>query len=86
MDEEAIYAIGFSTKALLGYAALLLVSRLGTFELIMEKVLSKAFNCINGVDFATAAGLQVDKEGNLHIWGTQRDALEQVAVNKFSQQ
>jgi len=86
MDEEAIYAIGFYKKQLLGYADLILISRLGSFELIMEKVLSKAFNCMNGVDFATAAGLQVDKKGNLHIWGTQRDALQQFAVNRFSQQ
>jgi len=86
MDEEAIYAIGFYKKELVGYADLILVSMLKTFEPIMEKVLIKTFNCKNGADFGTAAGLQVDKEGNLHIWGTQRDALNQIAVNKFSQQ
>ena len=86
MDEHAIYAVGFYKKEPLGYADLILVSKRGTFELIMKKVLSKAFYCINGVDFATAAGLEVDKAGNLHIWGTQRDAVEQIAVNKFSQQ
>jgi len=86
MDEEAIYAIGFYNKQLEGYADLILVSRLETFEPIMEKVLTKTFSCKNGVDFGTAAGLQVDTEGKLHIWGTQRDALRQITVNKFSQQ
>jgi len=86
MDEEAIYAIGFYQKELVGYADLILVSRPETFQLIMEKVLTKAFNCKNGVDFGTAAGLQIDKEGSLHIWGTQRDPLEQIVLNRFSQQ
>ena len=85
-DEDAIYAIGFYKKELLSKADLILVSRLETFEPIMEKVLTKTFNCKNEVDFGTAAGLQVDKAGKLHIWGTQRDALKQIAVNKFSQQ
>jgi len=52
----------------------------------MEKVLTKTYNCSNEVDFGTAAGLQEDKEGNLHIWGTQRGPLKLIAVNKFSQQ
>ena len=86
MDEESIYAIGFHKKELVGYADLILVSKLETFEPIMEKVLTKTFNCKNEVDFGSAAGLQVDTEGNLHIWGTQRDPLKQIAVNKFSQQ
>ncbi|MDB4293232.1 hypothetical protein N9954_07455 [Maribacter sp.] len=85
-DNEAIYAIGFYKKELVGMADLILVSRLETFEPIMEKVSTKTFNCNNEVDFGAAAGLQVDKEGKLHIWGTQRDALKQIAVNKFSQQ
>lgn len=85
MDEEAIYAVGFYKKELLDTADLILVSRLENFEPIMEKVLTKTFNCKNEVDFGAAAGLQVDKEGKLHIWGAQRDALKQFAVNKFSQ-
>lgn len=85
MDGEAIYAIGFYKKDLLGNADLILVSRLETFEPIMEKVLTKSFNCNDEVDFGAAAGLQVDKEGKLHIWATQRDALKEIAVNKFSQ-
>lgn len=85
MDEEAIYAIGFYNKELVDYADLILVSKQGTFNLIMTKVLTKTFNSKNGVDFGTAAGLQVDKKGNLHVWGTQRDALKQIIVNKFSQ-
>lgn len=86
MDEEAIYAIGFYKKEVVGYADLILVSSLETFEPIMEKVLTKTFNCKNEVDFGAATGLQVDKEGKLHIWGTQRDPLKRIAVNKFSQQ
>ncbi len=86
MDEEAIYAIGFYNKELVDYADLILVSKQGTFDPIMAKVLTKTFNGKNGVDFGTAAGLQVDKKGNLHVWGTQRDALKQIIVNKFSQQ
>lgn len=85
MDEEAIYAIGFYNKEFVDYADLILVSKQGTFDPIMEKVLTKIFKCKNGVDFGTAAGLQVDKKGNLHVWGTQRDALKQITVNKFSQ-
>ena len=86
MDEEAIYAIGFYKKEFVNYADLILVSRLEIFEPIMEKILTKTFNCRNEVDFSTAAGLQVDRNGILHIWGTQREALKQIAVNKFSQQ
>lgn len=84
-DEEAIYAIGFYKKEMVNYADLILVSKLGTFQLIMETVTSKAFNCKDGVDFSTAAGLQVDKEGKLHIWSTQRDARKQIVINRFSQ-
>ncbi len=84
-DEEAIYAIGFYNKERIGYADLILVSNLETFEPIMEKVHTKTFNCTNAVDFGAAAGLQVDQEGSLHIWGTQRDPLKQMAVNQFSQ-
>ena len=86
MDKEAIYAIGFYKKELVGYADLILISKLGTFIPIMEKVLTKSFNVKKGIDFGTAVGLQVDKEGHLHIWGTQRDALKHIAINKFSQQ
>ncbi|MEQ9097925.1 MAG: hypothetical protein RIF36_04520 [Imperialibacter sp.] len=84
-DEEAIYAIGFCKTAHGNYADLILVSKPGTFEPIMEKVLTKAFNCQSGVSFGAAAGLQVDKGGNLHLWATQPNALKQITVNKFSQ-
>jgi len=83
-DEEAMYAIGFYSEEHIGYADLILVSSLEAFEPIMDKVRTKTFNCTNEVDFGAAAGLQVDQEGNLHIWGTQRDPLKQMAVNKFS--
>lgn len=84
-DEKAIYAIGFYKKESDGYADLILVSKLGAFIPIMKKVLTKIFNGKNGVDFGTASGLQVDNKGNLHVWATQSDASEQIAVNKFSQ-
>lgn len=85
MDDQAIYAIGFYKKELLGAADLILVSTRENFELVMKKVGTKTFNCSPEVDFGAAAGLQVDKEGKLHIWGTQRTALKQIAINKFSQ-
>ncbi len=84
-DEEAIYAIGLYQKERVGYADLILVSNLEAFIPIMKKIRTKTFTCKNEVDFGAAAGLQVDKHGNLHIWGTQRDPLTQMAVNKFSQ-
>ncbi|WP_139205097.1 hypothetical protein [Pricia antarctica] len=84
-DEKAIYAIGFYNEESVGHADLILVSGLENFEPIMEKVRTKTFNCTNEVDFGAAAGLQVDKEGHLHIWGTQSDPLIRIAVNKFSQ-
>ncbi len=85
-DEKAIYAIGFYKKESDGYADLILVSELGAFVPIMKKVLAKTFNGKNGVDFGTATGLQVDMEGNLHIWATQSNALMKITINKFSQQ
>ena len=85
-DGEAIYAIGFYKKEGVSYADLILVSKLGTFVPIMKKMLTKAFKVKEGVDFGTAAGLQVDKKGNLHIWGTQKNALKQIAINRFSQE
>lgn len=84
-DEETIYAIGFYSIEHLGYADLIVVSNMESFKPIMEKVRTKTFNGTNKVDFGAAAGLQVDKEGNLYIWGTQRDPLKRIAVNKFSQ-
>ncbi len=84
-DEEAIYAIGLYQKECVGYADLILVSSLEISEPIMEKVRTKTFTCTSEVDFGAAAGLQVDKEGRLHIWGTQRDPLKQIVVNRFSQ-
>ncbi|MEQ8807584.1 MAG: hypothetical protein RIE59_00835 [Imperialibacter sp.] len=84
-DEEAIYAIGFYKTADGNFADLILVSKTGPFDPIMEKVLTKAFNCKSGVSFGAAAGLQVDNEGILYLWATQPDAVKQIAVNKFSQ-
>ena len=84
-DDEAIYAIGTYEEDALSYADLILVSNQGTFEPIMKKVLSKAFYGKNGVDFGGAAGLQVDNQGALHLWGTQKSATRQITVNRFSQ-
>lgn len=86
MDSEAIYAIGFYKNEGIGSADLILVSYQGDFKPIMKKIHTKTFNCKNGVDFATAVGLQVDKEGKLHIWGTQRDAVKEIVVNRFSEE
>ncbi|MCK0135770.1 hypothetical protein [Arenibacter sp. S6351L] len=84
-DDSAIYAIGFHKKDAAGQADLILVSKLGSFEPIMEKIDSKTFNCMNGVDFNAAVGLQVDGEGKLVIWSTQGDPDRSIAVNKFIQ-
>jgi len=83
-DGEAIYAIGFYSKETVSYADLILVSKLAAIEPILQQVNTKTFNCKDGVDFGAAAGLQVDGEGNLHIWGAQRNGHEQITVNKFS--
>jgi hypothetical protein len=84
-DKEAIYAIGFY-KSLKGCAAdLILVSKLESFAPIIRKEQTKFFNCKNGVDFNGAAGLQVDKEGKLNIWGTQKSTGSAIVVNKFSE-
>ena len=84
-DGTAIYALGFYKKDSLGTADLILVSKLESFEPIMEKIRSKTFVCKNGVDFNSAVGLQVDREGKLHIWSTQADPAKTIAINKFSQ-
>ena len=84
-DGSAIYAIGFHKKNLVGQADLILVSKLGSFEPIMEKVDSKTFNCKNGVDFNAAVGLQVDSEGKIVIWSTQADPGRLITLNRFIQ-
>ena len=84
-DASAIYAIGFYKKDMMGTADLFRVSKLGSFEPIMEKISSKTFNCKNGVDFNSAVGLQIDQDGKLHIWATQADPAKEIAINKFSQ-
>jgi hypothetical protein len=84
-DAEAIYAIGFYKDGDSHKADLILVSQAGAFQPIMRKVLTRSFNCNSGVSFGAAAGLQVDKAGNLHIWATQPAAAEKIAVNHFFQ-
>ncbi|MCM4166428.1 hypothetical protein DHD08_01895 [Arenibacter sp. H213] len=86
-DEEAIYAIGFyNGDDNVGYADLILVSETESFFPIMDKMLTKSFNGKKKVDFGTATGLQVDEEGNLHIWAIQSYPLKEMVINKFSQQ
>ena len=85
-DDDAIYAIGTYKKDELSYADLILVSKQGTFEPIMKKVATKGFYCKNEVDFGGAAGIQVDAQGKLHLWGTQKNAQRQIVANRFSQQ
>ena len=85
MDKKDIYALGFYRIDHVDYADLILVSsRTGTFKLKMKKLATKTFNCKNGVDFSGAAGLQVDKKGELHIWSTQKKTSQQIVVNQFS--
>jgi hypothetical protein len=84
-DKQAIYAVAFYKKEAVNYADLILVSKNGGFNPVMEKIYTRRFNCGTGVDFGSAAGLQVDKEGKLYIWSSQRNATKQIAVSRFSQ-
>jgi len=84
-DKESIYVIGFYRKGNRDFADLILVSSLGAFSPIMSMVSTKEFQCKSGADFNTAAGLQIDQRGQLHIWATQRDALKRIVINRFSQ-
>lgn len=85
MDDESVYAIGFYKELEIGRADLIYVSGVDYFNPQMQKIGTKAFNCTNGVDFIGAAGLEVDDGGKLHIWATQKNASERIAVNVFSQ-
>jgi len=85
MDEKDIYAIGFYQEMKTGHADLIHVSSVDHFELQMEKIGTKLFNCTNGVDFSGAAGLEVEHGEKLNIWATQKNASEDIAVNIFSQ-
>ncbi|WP_200975834.1 hypothetical protein [Echinicola sp. 20G] len=82
-DKEAIYAIGFYQKGNVAYADLILLSKVEDLDPIMRKLSTKSFDCKEGVDFSGAAGLQVDKAGNLVFWGTQKNAGKQIIVNRF---
>ncbi len=85
-DHEMIYAIGlYKAKDSLGGADLISISKKGVFQPALKKINTRFFPCKNGVDFATAAGIEVDEEGKLHIWATQRDAEKTIAVHRFSQ-
>ncbi len=83
-DKQAIYAIAFYKNEDVNCADLILISKIGHFNPVMEKVSTKIFNYEDGVDFGSAAGLHVDKEGKLHIWSSQRDAKKQITVSRFS--
>lgn len=83
-DQDHLYAIGLYGKGNVGKADLILVSNRDVFRPIMSKVSTRVFHCRGGVDFNTAAGIQVDSLGNLHIWATQRNASKLISVNKYS--
>ena len=85
-DPRSIYAIGFYSNEKTGTADLILISHLTPFEPRMEKIASKSFLCKKKVDFNTAAGLQVDSEGKLTIWATQRNASKRIFINRFSEE
>ncbi len=84
MDEKDIYAIGFHQEMKTGRADLIHVSSVDHFEPQMKKIGTKFFNCTNGVDFIGAAGLEVEDD-EMHIWATQKNASDHIAVNQFSQ-
>lgn len=83
-DHEAIYAIGLYGKGGIGRADLIQISQVEAFRPTMSRMMSKDFKCVDGVDFNTAAGIQVDQAGHLHIWATQRDARKQITVSRYS--
>lgn len=86
-DHDMIYAIGlYKAEDSLGGADLIEVSKKDTFKPNLKRINTRFFRCTHGVDFATAAGIQVDDKGNLHIWATQRDAEKTIAVHRFSQE
>ena len=85
MDEKDIYAIGFHQEMKTGRADLIHVSSVDHFEPQMKKIKTKVFNCTNGVDFSGAAGLEVEHGEKLHIWATQKNVSEDIAINIFSQ-
>lgn len=86
-DDDLIYAIGlYKAEDGVGGADLIEVSKKDAFEPNLKKINTRFFPCTHEVDFATAAGIQVDEKGNLHIWATQRDAEKTIAVHRFSQE
>ncbi len=83
-DQDQVYAIGLYGAGDVGRADLILISNSHVFKPVMSKISSKVFHCVGGVDFNTAAGIQVDSIGNLHLWATQRDAFQQISVNRYA--
>lgn len=83
MDEMDIFAIGFYAEMKTGCADLIYVSSVDYFEPQMKKIKTKVFNCTNEVDFSGAAGLEVEDD-EMHIWATQKNASDHIAVNLFS--
>lgn len=84
-DNSGIYAIGTYQKGKLGYADLIWVSDLVAFAPVPKIMGTKAFHCSDKVDFNGAAGVQVDADGKLHLWATQKNADRDIFVNRFSQ-
>lgn len=83
MDDKNIYAIGFYQEMKTGRADLIYVSSVDYFKPQMKKIKTKVFNCTNGVDFNGAVGLEVENN-EMHIWATQKNASEDIAINVFS--
>lgn len=86
-DYEMIYAIGlYKAEDSVGGADLIEVSKREAFEPVLKKINTRFFPCTHGVDFGTAAGIEVGEDGNLGIWATQRDAEKTIAVHRFSEE
>jgi hypothetical protein len=84
-DKQSMYAIGFFGDTKTGYADLIYISPLNAFHPKLKKLSRKAFDSKRGVDFNTAAGIQVNNKGELIIWATQREAKKRIFINRFSQ-
>ena len=86
-DHDMIYAIGlYKAEEGIGGADLIEVSKKHKFKPALKKINTRLFPCTHEVDFATAAGIEIDEEGHLHIWATQRDAEKTIAVHRFSEE
>lgn len=84
-DQEAIYAIGTYKSGGQGIADLIRISGIHSETPDMKLLQTKKFNCPEGLDFGSAAGIQVDGSGKLNIWATQRDGTKSITIGRYSQ-